>query len=43
MNKEQLMKDNTRRTSSRYTPEEEKEMDEMASEYLQAINSSESD
>jgi len=39
MSEETSPKNNTKHTPSRYTPEEEKELDEMAQEFVDALNS----
>jgi len=39
MTKEQSPQNNTKLIPVRYTPEEKKELDEMAQEYVKALNS----
>jgi len=39
MEKENLRQNNSERIQNRYTPEEEKELDELADEFVDALNS----
>ena len=39
MPKEESPQNNTKRISNRYTPEEEKEFEDMANEYVTSLNS----